>query len=333
MNRVQRLPARTPGSANPVEVYLATLYGESVRTQRLRLASAARMLGGTYETFAWWTLDYPTMVSLRQALVAAHAPKEASSRLSTVKQVLKVCWRLGLMTGEQLQQAVDVPVIKPLRIKPHGRLLELDEIGRLFAVCAADRTTFGRRDAAMMAILFGTGIRRAELAHLQCEDYAAQTGALLVRRGKGDASRTVWVGTEAARQLVREWLAVRGYAPGPLFPALGASGTPRGTTRKARQRGLRYLSGFAIRVILVRRCREAGLPPASPHSFRRTAITTVVNALDLEAAQRFAGHARIDTTAQYVTRSDEIVRQAAAVLDIPPPPLPFDVGRERRDEG
>ena len=65
-------------------------------------------------------------------------------------------------------------------------MLTADELGRLFQVCAADQSPAGRRDAAMLAVLYGTGPRRSELVNLDLADYAPSMDAITVRAGKGN---------------------------------------------------------------------------------------------------------------------------------------------------
>ena len=73
---------------------------------------------------------------------------------------------------------------------PAGRALEGGEIRALFAACA-DGTPAGARDAAAFALMFGMGMRRAEVAAARLADYEADSGTLRVV-GKGDKERMVY---------------------------------------------------------------------------------------------------------------------------------------------
>nr|WP_242027374.1 tyrosine-type recombinase/integrase [Sphaerospermopsis sp. FACHB-1094] len=55
-------------------------------------------------------------------------------------------------------------------------------------VCFKDRTPIGYRDAALIAILRGGGLRRGEIVNLMLSDF--KTGSVKVRGGKGDKDRT-----------------------------------------------------------------------------------------------------------------------------------------------
>ena len=84
--------------------------------------------------------------------------------------------------------------------------------------CAGDRTGAGARDAAMMALLYGAGLRRSELVALDREDYDAESGALAVRGGKGRKQRLVYVSNGGADAMAA-WLGMRGDDAGRAVPA------------------------------------------------------------------------------------------------------------------
>jgi integrase/recombinase XerD len=72
------------------------------------------------------------------------------------------------------------------------------------------------RDAALLGLLYGGGLRRAEAVALDVADYDPTTGALAIRHGKGRQQRMVYATNGSSAALVA-WLAIRGDAPGALF--------------------------------------------------------------------------------------------------------------------
>lgn len=109
------------------------------------------------------------MAALRSALVdSGAAPAPANVRLAAVRGVLRAAWRLGLIDTDAWQRAADVGAVKGSRL-PAGRALEMTVRSALFESCA-DRTAAGARDACLLTLLYGAGLRRAEAAAVQVAD-------------------------------------------------------------------------------------------------------------------------------------------------------------------
>jgi site-specific recombinase XerD len=247
------------------------------------------------------------MTALRAQLIdRAYAPATGNRILAAVRGVLKEAWRLGLMPLEQQVRAGDLPPIRGRRV-PKGRRLAEAELAALFRACAADPRPTGRRDAAMLALLYGAGLRRTELVTLDVGGDAPSTGALTVRQGKGNKDRQLFAGNGSAEAL-QAWLAVRGRQPGPLFLPLSKAGRlqPRRLTDKA------------VTWVLSARAAQAGVAAFSPHDLRRSYISSLLAAgVDLATVAALAGHAHLTTTAQYDRRGDEAKRRAGELLVVP----------------
>jgi site-specific recombinase XerC len=101
---------------------------------------------------------------------------------------------------------------------PRGRHLEQGELSELLRVCEADPTPAGRRDAAVLAIAWACGLRRAELAGLALADVKpiGRDAADLIIRGKGNKTRAAYL-TDGAFAALADWLTVRGPKAGSLF--------------------------------------------------------------------------------------------------------------------
>ncbi len=82
---------------------------------------------------------------------------------------------------------------------PRWRALETAEFGQLFKTCLDESSPAGRREAAMVVILYGTGLRRAELAGLEVADLDLPGHSILVRKGKRRKQRTVYLSAEGSR--------------------------------------------------------------------------------------------------------------------------------------
>lgn len=68
------------------------------------------------------------------------------------------------------------------------------------------------------------------------------------------------------------------------------------------------------------RAKEAGLPATTPHNFRRSMISDVLEVIDISTVQRLAGHANASTTVRYNRRGQATKKRAAELLNIPLPP-------------
>lgn len=293
----------------PAAVYLSRLAPGSRRTMHASLNLIASLLTAykaDMHSLNWGGLRYQHTAALRRLLADLYAPSTANKMLAALRGVLKEAWRLGYMTAEEYHRAADLPSIRGATLL-RGRALTQDELARLFTACTADPGPSGKRDAALLAILYNCGLRRSEAVALDLADYEPQSGALRVRSGKGNKAR---VGYAAGPSLlaISEWLVVRGKGPGPLFCPINKAG------RLARRR----LSDQAVRKILNKRGAEAGVAPFSPHDLRRTMIGDLLTAgADIATVQKLVGHANVGTTARYDRRGEAAKREAAQLLQVP----------------
>lgn len=192
-----------------------------------------------------------------------------------------------------------------------GRAITTGEIGALLATCAADTSAAGTRDAAIVAILYSTGIRRQELAGLQLADLTPgdDNGMVaIVRKSKGRKTRDAYL-YNGALDALRAWLVIRGSAPGAIFCNVHRSGAVQLGTR---------LSGVAIDAIVKQRCDQAGVKLVTTHDFRRTFISVLLDqGVDLVVVSKLAGHANVNTTARYDRRDVTARKRAVQALHVP----------------
>jgi len=289
---------------DPVAVYLAGLHPNSRRTMLAALDTIAQLgLGdetAVAENVPWPQLRFQHTQAVRSALAEKYAHTTANRMLSALRGVLKVAWKLGLMTAEEYQKAASVESIRGETI-PAGRALSSGELIGLLDGC--ESTPLGARDAAILSLLYGCGLRRAELVALNLEHFKKEENELVVR-GKGNKQRVVPVGN--ASFALTDWLTVRGLESGPLFWGLGN-----------RNRGQR-LTDQAVYTMVRKRAKQAGVTAVSPHDFRRTFVGDLLDAgADIVTVQKMAGHASPTTTSRYDRRDQKARRKAASLLHIP----------------
>jgi len=184
----------------------------------------------------------------------------------------------------------------PKSPKPLPRALSVDDSVRLAEFEDADANPWlEARDAAMVELLYGCGLRVGELVGLDTVASASARGWVDLQAqeahvlGKGSKRRSVPVGRKACEAL-RHWLSVRGpQQSAALF--VGKSGT--------------RLTAQSIWARLKRRSLVAGLAtPVHPHMLRHSFASHVLQSSgDLRAVQELLGHANITTTQVY-TRLD-----------------------------
>jgi len=168
--------------------------------------------------------------------------------------------------------------------------LDADGLRRVLAAC---RTS---RERALVLTLVDSGIRREEASGLMWGDLDVDTGALLVRRGKGGKARLAVVGAKTLRALLayRRTLRQPPTDDSPLF----------------RDRFGRRLTGDAIASALERISARAGIP-FSAHALRRTfALLSLRAGCDVVSLQRLMGHADISMTALYLQQVDSDLVEA-----------------------
>jgi site-specific recombinase XerD len=309
-----------PLTEQPASVYLAGLAPGSRSTMRQALDALARLLSdGRADslTLDWAALRYKHTSAVRAALMEKYAPATVNKMLSALRRVLKEALRLELMDAKDYARAVDISSIKVSR-GLRGRALTHREIAALMEVCLNDCTPAGFRDAALIAILRGSGLRRREVVNLDLRDFDPSTGAMQVRGGKGGKDRTVYL-PDSAIPPVEDWLNVRGRGAGPLLCHVNKAGrVVLSHVNKAGQVAVRRLTAQSVLFIVHKRTLEAGLEPLSPHDFRRTFVSDLLDAnIDISTVQKLAGHSNPAHTSLYDRRHEETKRRAVQALHIP----------------
>jgi len=297
--------ARLPADRNPYLVYLGSLSRGGVRAMAQVLGVVASLIAGNGvdpERFAWWHLRYPHMERIRTILAERYAPATANRALTATRQVLLRCRRLGLMTGDDYTAAIDVKSVRGTRL-PAGRALEPSEIQALCTACGEDRT-IALRDFAITMLLARGGLRREEAVLLDLESYEA-TRAVLIVLGKNNKQRELPVGASLTAAL-DAWIVVRGPHPGPLFHPLTRTGRVL----------YRRLSHQSVYGVLAKLAERAGVVDVSPHDFRRTFISELLDrGADLSTVSQLAGHEQVETTKRYDRRGERTKRRAVDLLE------------------
>jgi integrase/recombinase XerC len=224
-------------------------------------------------------------------------------------------WFKWLARAGYVEQNAASLVSTPRLPKHLPRVPSIEQMNRTVDSVEPDAASWPARDRAILEVLYGCGIRNAELVGLNLEDIHWANEAILVR-GKGQKQRYVPLG-DAAAQALRAYLAERSArlaaasngkrAETPaLFVnlqlrGLGKSGQARLTTRSV---------GRIVKRIAVLRGLSADV---HPHTLRHAFGTHLLEeGADLRAIQELLGHERLSTTQRYTQLTNT---QLAQVYD------------------
>lgn len=153
------------------------------------------------------------------------------------------------------------------------------------------------RDIAVIELLFGAGLRVGEVAHLSAERIDLESDSIRVD-GKGSRERLVPIVSGELKTSLADYSQRRN---------LRASGTRSFFTN---QSGKGRLSEDAIRRTVHRLARAAGVGRVTPHMFRHTFATLLLDrGVDLRVIQRLLGHSSIVTTTIYAQVSERSQRK------------------------
>jgi site-specific recombinase XerD len=225
-------------------------------------------------------------------------------------------WQLYLLNEKQVKLSTYIQAVCGLRFLYHNTLNRKIEIDRIplpryekklpvilskeevKAILEAPKN-LGHR--AMLATLYGTGLRVSEATNLKVEDLDRSRKVIWVRRGKGHKDRQVMLSEPLREVLVAYWRWKR--PTGWLFPG-AKPGCP--------------ISRETVFETCRKAARLAGVAkPVHPHSFRHAFATHLLDdGVSLPVIQALLGHANLKTTARYLHVADITVRSTRSPLEM-----------------
>ncbi|MHC4407769.1 MAG: tyrosine recombinase [Planctomycetota bacterium] len=252
----------------------AGLARNTLLAYRRDLEDYARFLGGKKQVRPRDVVDY--LAHLRKL---GRAETTIARRFACLRSFHRFCAAEGLAKNNPTEM-----LDSPRRWRTLPRVLGNRDVERILE--AADRATeLGRRDKALLELLYATGGRVSEITGARIGDWMEDLG-LLRLRGKGGKERLVPVG-RAAREAMAVHVADRGD-PDRCAPLIASV---RGQ-KLTRDRVFRLLREYA---------EKAGVNPLpSPHDLRHAFATHLLAGdADIRAVQELLGHASVATTQLY----------------------------------
>jgi integrase/recombinase XerC len=226
------------------------------------------------------------------------------SKASTARALAAIrSWFKWLARAGHVEQNVAALVATPKLPKHLPRVPSIEQMNRVVDTVEEDAASWPARDKAILELLYGCGIRNAELTGLNLSDIHWANEALLVR-GKGQKQRYVPLG-DAAAQALRAYLGEREarlsakFAPKvPSTPALFVSLQLRGLGKPGGEARLTTRSvGRIVKRIAILRGLSSDV---HPHTLRHAYGTHLLEeGADLRAIQELLGHERLSTTQRY----------------------------------
>lgn len=248
-------------------------------------------------------IDAATVCRFAMAHCVTHTedrrPKRASS-VDKVKMTLRALFRYLVDAG--------VIATNPARVLKYRRdhrvpeVLSPQERQRLLGVLDRGDGWRGARDAALVTLLLGTGLRLASVIALDATDVRLDDRFLVARKMKGGGEvRTALAESARARLVV--WIAARSKLP-TSCAALFVSGQ------------MRRLSSRQVQVVVRKRLREAGIERRlTVHGLRHDFATRLyAKTKDLLLVQRAMNHRSVASTLVYARVADDLVENAVSDL-------------------
>ncbi|EGQ7784000.1 tyrosine recombinase XerC [Vibrio parahaemolyticus] len=218
-----------------------------------------------------------------------------ASSLATRLSSLRSFFDFLILRGEMSANPAK-GVSAPRKKRPLPKNLDVDEVNQLLEVNEDDPLAI--RDRAMMELMYGAGLRLAELVSVDVRDVQLRSGELRVI-GKGDKERKVPF-SGMATEWVGKWLRVRCDLAAPGEPALFVSKLGTRISHRSVQKRMAEWGQ-----------KQSVASHISPHKLRHSFATHMLESSNnLRAVQELLGHENISTTQIYTHLDFQHLAQA-----------------------
>jgi len=218
------------------------------------------------------------------------AANPINQQLAAVRRLAHEAADAGLLSPELAAGINRVKGVKQLGHRA-GNWLSLDQSSQVLNRARGSGLR-AKRNYAMLALLFGCGLRRSELIGLEVGDIQMRQShwAIVDLIGKGGRIRTVPV-PHWAREALDDWMSAAAIREGRIFRAVSRAGNVWGSG----------LSQNVVWYVVKECCEQAGIEHVAPHDLRRTCAKLCYSGGgELEQIQFLLGHASVQTTERYL---------------------------------
>jgi site-specific recombinase XerD len=264
----------------------------------LAAASSQESYGHAIDEFIGWYCSEPRLAFNRTVVLRYRffleqknlAPSTINVRLAAVRRLAYEATDTGLLSPDLAAGIRRVKGAKRLGVRI-GNWLTIDQARALLQQSSADALR-AKRDRAILAVLIGCGLRRAELVGLKAEDFQIREEHWVIADliGKGKHIRTVpvpaWV-----KRTVDAWTTAAEINAGTIFRRVSRMGKLWGAG----------ITPKAIWHVVKAAAQRAGIKNLAPHDLRRSCARLChLAGGELEQIQFLLGHASVQTTERYL---------------------------------
>ncbi|MDE1480093.1 site-specific integrase [Xenorhabdus bovienii] len=291
---------------NPALSYLLRLRSKkSQKTMRSCLTTVVNMFGEKEPlNFNWSSMNRDAVqVVLQRLMSEKKSPNSINLVLCAIKGVAEEARTSRIIDSDTYHDVKSIKRVRGFRVG-RGRMLEQDEIKQIFQYVDFCSTAIAIRDAAMISLMIGCGLRRSEVADLEYSNIDFKSYSIKIC-GKGNKERENFMPEDTYNRL-KVWVeTVRGDHSGALFTRIRKNDDV--TCDKITTNGI----GFVIEQIII----NLGMKSFTPHDFRRTYASLLLeNGEDILTVKEALGHASVITTQKYDKRSTKRLKEAARKL-------------------
>lgn len=292
---------------NPALMYLATLGSrDSYRCMKSKLNVFARFFGYKNLADCDWKSMQPNHITVFLSAQSWKSARTFNCYLSALKSVALNAWRNKLIDLEHYQRINSLKQRRVFR-NPAGRAISKEESAALLEFLSKPSLR-NVRDRAIICLMLGCGLRRAEVCDLRLKDVSLQSRTARII-GKGNKERKIYF-PPAVQSALADWLDKR-----KSFTFDGDAGYVFGRidNRQTLHLNLRFDPSSVSRIVskAVQKC-EGISEEMTPHDLRRTYATRLIGRnVDIVEVQKLMGHASVATTGNYVRKDEDDLRAAA----------------------
>jgi len=279
-------------------------HSKSAVLNSLAAVSSQESYGHAIDEFITWYCSEPRL-SFSRAVVLRYrinleqrnlAPSTINVRLAAVRRLAYEAADNGLLSPELAAGIRRVKGAKRLGVRI-GNWLTLQQ-GQTLLKDAFPNNLRGTRDRAMISILLGCGLRRAEAVALTTKDLQIRENHWVIADliGKGKHIRTVPV-PNWAKASIDEWISASGIAEGKIFRRINKNGKVWGNG----------ITPKTVWHVVKAAAKRAAISNLAPHDLRRSCARLChLAGGELEQIQFLLGHSSVQTTECYYAQTPDM---------------------------